>query len=190
MVWEPGEEAWEAKLAVLRSYRRATGHLTPRQDAVWGDPAGTGSVPIGQQLANLRRKDGLGKDSYRAAKEAAQLTAIDADGDCPWPLDWQRHYRVLADLSDADGHLPHIAPGIIFEGDAVGTWRSRQQEHDSWAKLLPEPVPRGAVVDVLVDDETVPIKLGVWLSNTMSRRDKLPPEQLAALAGLGLEWAA
>lgn len=34
MVWEPGEEAWEAKLAALRSYLRATGHLTPRQDAV------------------------------------------------------------------------------------------------------------------------------------------------------------
>lgn len=34
MVWEPGEEAWESKLAALRSYRRATGHLAPRQDAV------------------------------------------------------------------------------------------------------------------------------------------------------------
>lgn len=33
MVWEPSEEAWETKLAALRSYRRATGHLTPRQDA-------------------------------------------------------------------------------------------------------------------------------------------------------------
>lgn len=34
MVWEPGEEAWETKLALLRSYRRAHGHLAPRQDAV------------------------------------------------------------------------------------------------------------------------------------------------------------
>jgi len=29
MDWEPGEEAWEAKLTALRSYRRATGHLAP-----------------------------------------------------------------------------------------------------------------------------------------------------------------
>jgi hypothetical protein len=29
MVWEPGEEAWENKLAALRSYRQATGHLAP-----------------------------------------------------------------------------------------------------------------------------------------------------------------
>ncbi len=60
MLWEPGEEAWEAKLAALRSFRRATGHLAPRQDAVWGE--GEAMVPIGQHMANLRRKGGLGKD--------------------------------------------------------------------------------------------------------------------------------
>ncbi|MEU9537006.1 Helicase associated domain protein [Streptomyces sp. NPDC048213] len=257
MVWEPGEEAWEAKLAALRSYRRAVGHLAPRQDAVWDDPTGTGPVPIGQYMANLRRKgakNGLGKDPDRAATRAAQLAAIDKDWNCPWPLDWQRHYRVLADLVDADGHLPHIAPGVIFEGDDIGTWRWRQQEPGTWAQLTPEqrerlealgvrgaafpvaaaapaelrpgpttalkgpkkpgskaeaafqrglaaltqwveregtdrPVPRGAVVDVAVDGETVPVRLGVWLSNTKARRDKLTPEQRAALAALGMEWA-
>ncbi|MFF2721559.1 helicase associated domain-containing protein [Streptomyces sp. NPDC058011] len=56
MVWEPGEEAWEAKLAALRSYRRATGHLAPRQDQVWDDPVGGSAVPIGQHMANLRRE--------------------------------------------------------------------------------------------------------------------------------------
>jgi superfamily II DNA or RNA helicase len=69
MVWEPGEEAWETKLAALRSYRRATGHLAPRQDAVWTDPADGAEVPIGQHMANLWRKgakNGLGKDPERA----------------------------------------------------------------------------------------------------------------------------
>jgi hypothetical protein len=32
------------------------------------------------------------------------------------------------------------------------------------------------------------IKLGVFLSNTKSRRAKLTAEQLAALAELGLHW--
>lgn len=73
MVWEPGEEAWETKLAALRSYRRATGHLAPRQDAVWGE--GEAMVPVGQHMANLRRKGGLGKDAERADKRAKQLTA-------------------------------------------------------------------------------------------------------------------
>nr|WP_226599052.1 helicase associated domain-containing protein [Streptomyces violascens] len=33
------------------------------------------------------------------------------------------------------------------------------------------------------------MKLGVWITNTKSRRDKLTPEQRAQLAELGLEWA-
>ncbi|MEU1128411.1 Helicase associated domain protein, partial [Streptomyces sp. NPDC005900] len=253
MLWEPGEEAWESKLVALRSYHRATGHLAPRQDAVWGE--GEAMVPIGQHMANLRRKGGLGKDPKRAEERAKQLAAIDPDWNCPWPLNWQRHYRVLADLVDADGVLPYIAPGVTFEGDDIGTWRWRQQEPGTWAQLLPEqqerltalgvqgatlpvtaaapaelrpalaaalkgpkktgskaqaafqrglaalaqwvekegqrPVPRGAIVETTVDGEAepVPVKLGVWLSNTKSRRDKLTAQQRAALAALGMDWA-
>jgi superfamily II DNA or RNA helicase len=246
MVWEPGEEAWENKLAALRSYHRATGHLAPRQDAVWGE--GEAMVPVGQHMANLRRKgqkNGLGKDPERAAERAAQLAAIDPDWNCPWPLDWQRHYRVLADLVDADGHLPDIQPGVTFDGDDLGKWLARMQESSTWAQLSEEqqqrltklgikpleapspapaatratngpskaqqafqrglaaltqwveregadrPVPRGAIVEVAIDGETdpVPVKLGVWVSNTKSRRDRLTTEQLEALRELGMQWA-
>ncbi|MFD8477522.1 Helicase associated domain protein [Streptomyces globisporus] len=249
MVWEPGEEAWEAKLAALRSFRRATGHLAPRQDAMWGESEAAGLVPIGQHLANLRRKGGLGKDPERAARRAEQLAAIDEDWNCPWPLNWQRHYRVLADLVDADGTLPYIAPGVLFDGDDIGTWRGQQQKAGVQAQLLPEqrerlaklgikaaelpqpapaatrttkekekgpsraqaafqrglaaltqwveregahrPVPRGAVVEITIDGETepVPVKLGVWVSNTKSRKNRLDTDQLAALAKLGIDWA-
>ncbi|MFD5557776.1 Helicase associated domain protein [Streptomyces sp. NPDC127068] len=48
-------------------------------------------------------------------------------------------------------------------------------------------VPR-AHVEVLPDGTE--IKLGVFLSNSKSRRGKLTVDRLAALAGLGLEWAA
>ncbi|NEE46433.1 helicase, partial [Streptomyces sp. SID8455] len=55
-----------------------------------------------------------------------------------------------------------------------------------------QAVPRGAVIEVTIDgaSEPVPVKLGVWISNTKSRRDRLDADQLAALATLGLEWAA
>ncbi|WP_375957857.1 helicase associated domain-containing protein [Streptomyces sp. NPDC056401] len=33
------------------------------------------------------------------------------------------------------------------------------------------------------------VKLGVWVSNTKSRRDKLTADQLAALGALGVDWA-
>ena len=112
----------------VHSFHRAHGHLAPRQDAVWIDIESGESelAPIGQHMANLRRKGGLGKDTDRAERRAAQLTAIDPDWDCPWPLDWQRHYRVLADLVDADGVLPAIKPGVLFDGDDLGKWINRQ----------------------------------------------------------------
>ncbi|MFD3932658.1 Helicase associated domain protein [Streptomyces sp. NPDC058614] len=243
MVWEPGEEAWESKLAALRSYRRATGHLAPRQDAVWGE--GEAMVPVGQHMANLRRKGGLGKDPERATARSAQLTAIDKDWNCPWPLDWQRHYRVLADLVDADGVLPEIQPGVLMDGDDLGKWLERQKQPGTWAQLSTEqqerlsgldvqpleapspaplatratkgpgkaqqafqrglaalaqwveregahrPVPRGHSEEIVVDGEAEPVlvKLGVWVSNTKSRRDRLAQEQLDALRELGVEWA-
>ncbi|MFF1475399.1 helicase associated domain-containing protein [Streptomyces mirabilis] len=245
MVWEPGDEAWENKLAALRSYHRAHGHLAPRQDAVWGESDTEGLVPVGQHIANLRRKGGLGKDPERAAARATQLTAIDPDWNCPWPLDWQRHYRVLADLVDADGILPSIEPGVLFEGDDLGKWLARQREASTWAQLSTEqqerltglgvtpleapspapaaprptkgpskaeqafqrglaalaqwiereganrPVPRGHSEQITVDSETEPVavRLGVWVSNTKTRRNKLTPEQLNALRELGVEWA-
>ncbi len=245
MVWEPGDEAWENKLAALRSYRRATGHLAPRQDAVWGEGGRDGEqLAIGQLLANLRRKGGLGKDPERAAQRAQQLTAIDPDWNCPWPLDWQRHHRVLSDLVDADGHLPHIAPGVTFDGDDIGRWLTRQREASTWTQLSTDqqerltalgvtpverpapapaaprstkgpskakqsfqrglaalaqwveregadrPVPRGHAEEISVDGDTDPviIKLGVWVSNTRARRDKLTAEQLEALRKLGIDW--
>lgn len=53
------------------------------------------------------------------------------------------------------------------------------------------PVPRSTVVEIEVDDEAepVPVKLGVWLSNTKQRRDKLTADQRAALAALGVKWS-
>ncbi|MFI2642133.1 helicase associated domain-containing protein [Streptomyces sp. NPDC018610] len=48
------------------------------------------------------------------------------------------------------------------------------------------PVPRKAVVTLPDGTET---KLGVWISNTKARRDKLDAEQLDALHKLGIEWA-
>lgn len=245
MVWEPGEEAWENKLAALRSYRRATGHLAPRQDAVWGESEAEGLVPIGQHLANLRRKGGLGKNPERATERAQQLAAVDPDWNCPWPLNWQRHYRHLADLAadEPGGVLPDIQPGVLMDGDDIGRWLERQKNPGTWAQLLPEqqerlsklgvkpteapaptpaartaksptkaqqafqrglaaltqwveregqrPVPRSHAEEITVDGETEPVivKLGVWVSNTKSRRDKLTMEQQVALAALDVPWA-
>jgi superfamily II DNA or RNA helicase len=244
MVWEPGEEAWEAKLAVLRSYRRVAGHLAPRQDAVWGE--GEVRVAIGQHMANLRREGGLGKDSGRAAGRAGQLAAIDPDWNCPWPLNWQRHYRHLARIAadEPGGRLPDIAPGVLMDGDDIGRWLQQQRRPAIWRLLSAEqrkrltllgvqpgrapsaapvagraargsgkaqlafrrglaalaqwvereghrPVPRGHGEQIMVDGEVEPVvvRLGVWVSNTRTRRERLTAEQLEALRELGVGWA-
>lgn len=36
-------------------------------------------------------------------------------------MPWQRHYRILADLFDADGSLPCSAPGVMFDGGTTST---------------------------------------------------------------------
>jgi hypothetical protein len=148
----------------------------------------------------------------------------------------QRHYRVLADLVDADGILPDIAPGVLMDGDDIGRWLQQQRKPGTWAQLSSEqqerlstlgikpleapspapsarrtkgpskaqpafqrgltalakrvqregahrPVPRGHGEEITVDGaaEPVVVKLGVWVSNTKSRRDRLAGEQQDAL---------
>lgn len=55
----------------------------------------------------------------------------------------------------------------------------------------PRPVPRGHTEPTAVDGESdpVPVRLGVWVSNTRARRNRLTTAQLAALAALGVQWA-
>lgn len=50
-------------------------------------------------------------------------------------------------------------------------------------------VPRSHVERVVIDGQEHQHKLGVWLTNTKTRRDKLTPDQRTALAELGVEWA-
>ncbi|WP_439333935.1 helicase associated domain-containing protein, partial [Streptomyces chryseus] len=75
-------------------------------------------------------------------ERAQQLTAIGEDWNCPWPLDWQRHYRVLAALVDADGHLPDIQPGVLMDGNDIGRWLERQTQPGTWAHLTPKQQER------------------------------------------------
>ncbi|MFI6125356.1 Helicase associated domain protein [Streptomyces sp. NPDC051064] len=51
-------------------------------------------------------------------------------------------------------------------------------------------VPRAHIETVVVDGEEHPVKLGVFLTNSKTRRAKLAADKLAVLAALGLEWAA
>lgn len=49
-------------------------------------------------------------------------------------------------------------------------------------------VPRAHTEHVVVDDQEHAVKLGVFLSNSKSRRGKLTADALQQLTDLGLEW--
>lgn len=67
-----------------------------------------------------------------------------------------------------------------------------QQAFQRGLTTLP-PVGRRGPTGTRKAAETLPdrseTKLGIWYSNTKSRRDKLTAEQLDALRKLGVEWA-
>ncbi|MEV8529556.1 helicase associated domain-containing protein [Streptomyces sp. NPDC052000] len=52
-------------------------------------------------------------------------------------------------------------------------------------------MPRTHTEQITIEGDTTPavVKLGVWISNTKTRRTKLTPEQRTQLAELGMEWA-
>ncbi|WP_308405865.1 Helicase associated domain protein [Streptomyces sp. 404i] len=230
IVWDPADAAWEENLGAAKAYFAAYGTLAMPVTAMIMDR------PVGQWLANARKKNGLGKDEARASRRAAALAAIDPDWNPDWPVDWQRHYAALKGAVAPGSVLGYVEPGAMVNGLDVGRWLVAQQE--GWEQLSqgqrerlvqlgvrpPEkPVvavkarPRrtggaragaferglvalaqytereGTVVVGRSWSEELPdgtsVRLGVWLSNTRTRRAGLSEEQLERLAALGVEWA-
>ncbi|MFF0647261.1 helicase associated domain-containing protein [Streptomyces tendae] len=98
----------------------------------------------------------------------------------------------------ADAHPMSPAHPFTAKGAAKGPSKAQQAFQRDLAALAQwvereghRPVPRGHSEEIAVDGETEPVvvKLGVWVSNTKSRRDKLTAEQLNALRKLGIQWA-
>lgn len=100
-----GDETWEENLGAARAYFDAYSTLAAPVTAAIEDR------PVGQWLANARKKGGLGKDPQRAARRAALLAAIDPDWNPSWPVDWQRHYAALTQLVQAGTGWAEVEPG-------------------------------------------------------------------------------
>ncbi|WP_127469685.1 DEAD/DEAH box helicase [Streptomyces sp. B27] len=226
IVWDPEDAAWEENLGAARAYFEAYGTLAAPVSAMMMDR------PVGQWLANCRKRGGLGKDPVRAARRAAALAAIDPVWNPGWPVDWQRHYAALKGAVAPGSVVGYVEPGAMVNGLDVGRWLATQQE--GWGQLVdgqrerlvqlgvrppekPAAVPAGAraqragvfergiaalaqyveregkvvVPRAHVEElpDGTPVKLGVWVSNTRSRRAGLSPEQRAQLAALGVKWA-
>ncbi|MFB8050697.1 helicase associated domain-containing protein [Streptomyces rubiginosohelvolus] len=127
VVWDPADAAWEENLGAARAYAMAYGTLAAPVTAMIMDR------PVGQWLANARKKNGLGKEQVRAARRAAALAAIDPDWNPDWPVGWQRHYTALAGLVAPGSVLGYVEPGAMVNGLDVGGWLAAQR--DGWERL-------------------------------------------------------
>ncbi|WP_327687017.1 helicase associated domain-containing protein [Streptomyces sp. NBC_00467] len=129
IVWEPADEAWEENLGAAQAWFDMYGTLAAPVTAAILDK------PVGQWLANARKKNGLGKDPVRAARRGELLAAIDPDWRPAWSVDWQRHYATLKGLLTSGNGLNGVGevPGAMVHGMDLGRWLDAQRQ--GWARL-------------------------------------------------------
>jgi Predicted helicase len=137
MIWSEFDAAFEEGIAASASWaaERHVGLAAPT-DAMHGD------YPVGKFLSNLRA----------AARRAEVLAHHQAEGtsapDCsttpltlrrrqalddidpgwcpPWPIDWQRHFRLAWHHRKADGTLPSKPGELVIDGADIGKWLAAQ----------------------------------------------------------------
>ncbi|MFE7193949.1 helicase associated domain-containing protein [Kitasatospora sp. NPDC057595] len=107
-------------------------------------------------------------------------------------------HRLAGSEQGAAGIEPLAAPAGQGKGAAArNVGRGKPSAFDRGLASLAQyqartgsvTMPRSHVEEIPDGDGgTVEVKLGVWISNTKTRRAKLTGEQLEQLAALGLDW--
>jgi hypothetical protein len=146
MVWSVHASAWDAGLAVARSYAGAHGHFLPPTSAVWG---GDG-FPIGVWAKNQRaaarktRENAVrrarGETGISSAGELSQsrmeaLEEIDPGWPPEWEIGWQRLYRLALAHVKAGGTLPTKPGEVVVQGEDLAVWIAGQRA--GWDRLKP-----------------------------------------------------
>ncbi|MGY4984060.1 helicase associated domain-containing protein, partial [Streptomyces sp. 900105755] len=146
MVWSVQASAWDAGLAVARSYAAVHGHLLPPTTAVWGGD----NFPIGVWVKNARaaarraaenaerRDNGETGVSYAGELPESRMAALaEIDpGWCPaWEISWQRIYRLVLAHVKAGGAVAAGPGELIVHGEDLGAWSAGQRA--GWDKLMP-----------------------------------------------------
>ncbi|MEU4066548.1 Helicase associated domain protein [Streptomyces wedmorensis] len=161
--WNPAWPAqWQRHYAVVREM------LAEETILAYVEPGVTvHGMDIGKWLARQRRPE------VWAALSGGQRERLQAIGIHP-------HRPALKPAQTKTGAVEPTTPVSAFErGVAALTQYLSREGHLR--------VPRGHAERL---EDGTQVKLGVWLSNTKTRRGKLTPDKLQALADLGLEWAA
>lgn len=138
MIWSEFDAAFEEGLAAAAAWA-AEHHvgLAAPTDARHGD------YPVGKFLSNQRaagrRADALAHHHHTEATTASDssttpltdqrrqaLEDIDPGWCPPWPVDWQRHFRLAWHHRQTGGALPTKTGEIVIDGADIGKWLTAQ----------------------------------------------------------------
>ena len=158
--WNPAwPPEWQRHYAVVREM------LAEESILAYVEPGVTvHGMDIGKWLARQR------KPEVWAALSSGQRERLEAIGVVPLAAELEAPAK------------PSTKPMGAFEKGVAALAQYKARE-DSLT------VPRGHEERIVVDGQEYLVKLGVFLSNSKSRRAKLTADKLQALAALGLEWA-
>jgi superfamily II DNA or RNA helicase len=128
MVWSAHEAAWDAGLAAARGYAatHAAGLACPTAALFDGHK-------VGRWLAEQRAAAGAGTLTQA---RTAQLEGIDPWWNPPWPIPWQRSFRIALAHVENGGTLAdllNMPEGTKMSGEDIGTWA--RQQTAQWHQL-------------------------------------------------------
>lgn len=138
MIWSEFDAAFEEGVAAAAAW--ATDHphigLAAPTDAMHGD------YPVGKFLSNqraaARRAEALAHHEAAGTTPPAStitplpdrrrqvLEDIDSGWCPPWPIDWQRHFRLAWHHVQTGGALPTKAGELVIDGEDIGKWLTSQ----------------------------------------------------------------
>jgi hypothetical protein len=123
------EAAWDANLAAATAWAQANGvGLAAPATARWDQ------VPIGRWLSAQRSAAGrTPQDGGLTDSRRKRLEEVDPQWCPPWPVQWQRRYRIAHAHTANGGTLLDLPSGHLIAGEDIGHWAREQQA--TWARL-------------------------------------------------------
>ena len=200
--WDPIAEFWEKNFAALKKFRKLEGHCRAEKGRKV-DGLNLGDWVIAQRW----KKDRLAPDQLK------RLNSLGFTWD-PIAEVWEQNFAALKKFHKREGHC-RVETEQKEDGLNLGHWVNAQRRKKD--RLTPDRLRRlnslGFNLDpraeqweqafaalqkfrkreghcrVLQSHEESGLKLGSWVSNQRSRKDRLTPNQLKRLNSLGFVWS-
>jgi len=199
--WDPLAEAWETNFAALQRF-----HARERHSRVSNNHLET-QLNLGTWVSNQR-----GRREQLLPEQVQRLNQLGFIWD-PLAEAWETNFAALQRFHAREGHS-RVPRALLFEGLKLGVWVSRQRliKNQLTREQLTKLESIGFSWDPLTDrwEEAIAslnsfhsreghflvpkdhkeneFKLGNWVNNTRSNKERLKPDQIRRLDSMGFCW--